>query len=271
MPKHLILVGACYIDTLLSVPFFPSEDSKLRATSSTTRIGGNCPNSLQVLQQLVTPSDDLAVHLISCLPSRSSPASRRIARSLTGELRRPNDSSTASARGNAANLEHCIYREDQTEPASSYIMRSDDTGSRTIVNYNNLPEMTVPEFQERVQSFDPTQETWWHFEGRIPPVTLACMHLLRTLLPGAMISVEIEKPGREGLKDLAAQADVVFYSRAWAESSGYESPEACLKGEWSQRPFLSLCSWGADGATSMSHSSQECVRFPIKQTVAVVE
>ena len=32
-----------------------------------------------------------------------------------------------------------------------------------------------------------------------------------------MISVEVEKPGRAGLRELAAAADVVFYSKAWAQ------------------------------------------------------
>ena len=31
------------------------------------------------------------------------------------------------------------------------------------------------------------------------------------------ISVEVEKPGREGLQELAALADVVFYSKSWAQ------------------------------------------------------
>jgi ketohexokinase len=70
---------------------------------------------------------------------------------------------------NTTNLEHCIYREDHIEPASSYIIRSGETGSRTIVNYNNLPEMTVSEFKSRILTFDPTQETWWHFEVSSPP------------------------------------------------------------------------------------------------------
>jgi hypothetical protein len=29
--------------------------------------------------------------------------------------------------------------------------------------------------------------------------------------------VEVEKPGRDGLLELAAEADVVFYSKTWAE------------------------------------------------------
>jgi len=62
----------------------------------------------------------------------------------------------------------CLYREKYDEPASSYIIRSEKTGSRTIVNFNDLPEMTAGEFQEIVPAFSSEysdgNETWWHFE-----------------------------------------------------------------------------------------------------------
>lgn len=54
--------------------------------------------------------------------------------------------------------------------------------------------------------------------------TIKCVGLLRELLPGATVSVEVEKPGREGLVDLASEADVVFYSKTWAEASEPQSP-----------------------------------------------
>lgn len=54
-------------------------------------------------------------------------------------------------------------------------------------------------------------------QGRIPETTLQCIRHLRQVLPRATISVEVEKPGREGLVELANAADVVFYSRGWAE------------------------------------------------------
>jgi ketohexokinase len=38
--------------------------------------------------------------------------------------------------------------------------------------------------------------------------------------PHVKISVELEKPGREGLQELALEADVVFYSKSWAVVSG---------------------------------------------------
>ncbi|CAI4210231.1 unnamed protein product, partial [Parascedosporium putredinis] len=57
-------------------------------------------------------------------------------------------------------------------------------------------------------------------QGRIPETTLKCIRHLRSLLPTASISVEVEKPGREGLTSLAEAADVIFYSRSWAEVAG---------------------------------------------------
>lgn len=59
---------------------------------------------------------------------------------------------------------HCLYRQGTSEAASSYIIRSEATGSRTLVNHNNLDEMTVSEFETVVRNFNADQETWWHFE-----------------------------------------------------------------------------------------------------------
>ncbi|KAG4255506.1 hypothetical protein FPRO06_02865 [Fusarium proliferatum] len=207
--------------SILSVPFFPSEDSKLRATSLNIRRGGNCPNSLQVLEQLLSERDTLQLHLVSPLPATGSSATQRV----------------ISSFGEQSNIDfsHCVYREESTEAASSYIMRSEASGSRTLVNYNDLLEMTEDEFGNIARGFNPDQETWWHFEGRIPDTIQSCIRLLRNVLPKATISVEIEKPGREGLPELAAEADVVFYSRSWAESRGHKTPEQCLRAEGHQK------------------------------------
>lgn len=60
-------------------------------------------------------------------------------------------------------MNHCIYREKFSEPASSYIIKSQSTGSRTIVNYNELPDMTVDEFTRIASELAPWA-TWFHFE-----------------------------------------------------------------------------------------------------------
>lgn len=253
--------------TFLSVPFFPGEDDKLRATAVQVRRGGNCPNSIEVLQQLLksrmqgeSAGSDVLTYLIACLPARDAQSTAMIA-----------DSFGSSSAGIAPNLDLCIYREGHTSPASSYILRSAATGSRTIVNHSDLPEMTADEFREVADRFfdsHPTSDdtpvnSWWHFEGRIPDTTLECIqHLIskRDANNNVTISVEVEKPGREGLRELAAVADVVFYSKTWAEvgdfrrhmpcylmsvyllticflqGQGYDSAEACLRGEAASLP-----------------------------------
>ncbi|KHO11178.1 hypothetical protein MAA_11256 [Metarhizium robertsii ARSEF 23] len=250
MRRHFGTHARHTTDLPCSVPHFPQEDAKLRATNLTIRRGGNCPNSLEVLQQLVTDKDNTQLHLVSCLPRRDAPSTRRIISSFGPDTR--------------VDFRHCIYREGYTEAASSYIIRSQQSNSRTIVNYNHLPEMTCHEFAQVVDGFDGHEPTLWHFEGRIPETTLACMRLLRQKLPEANISVEVEKPGREGLSQLAQEADVVFYSRVWAESRGHRSAKACLTKERRHQGSLGLCTWGADGATIMSQATGACLHCPVE-------
>lgn len=157
------------------------------------------------------------LNLVAVLPSKSSVASRRIIAELEPQVQ----------------LANCVYREEFEEPASSFIIKSQSTGSRTIVNYNELPEMTLEEFSSIADELGPRAQ-WFHFEvrssqilitwyivlmisqGRAPAVTLDCLRYIRDKFPSARISVEVEKPGRPGLRELAASADVVFYSKTWA-------------------------------------------------------
>lgn len=58
---------------------------------------------------------------------------------------------------------------------------------------------------------------------------------------------------------VAREADVVFYSKLWAENQGYTSAREFLS---SQIPFmrddaLLCCTWGADGATVVQRSSHQ--------------
>lgn len=128
------------------------------------RRGGNCPNTLEVLQQLIEGKNKdkqqqqqlkdekhaSSPVLIAVLPAASSPASQFIRDSL----------------GPAVDVTHCLYREAHTEPASSYIIKSRTSGSRTIVNYNELPEMTSAEFGAAVEKLDIGDGSgrWFHFE-----------------------------------------------------------------------------------------------------------
>jgi ketohexokinase len=97
--------------------------------------------------------------------------------------------------------------------------------------------MTVDEFKEIADRFVQastttagceTEETLWHFEGRLPETTTECVRYLRRVLPRCRISVEVENPNRVGLRALAAEADMVFYSRIWAEVSQNNTSPAYL-------------------------------------------
>lgn len=137
--------------------------------------------------------------------------------------------------------------------------------SRSIINYNGLREMTVEEFTDVVDGLGEGMG-WCHFEGRIPEVTLACVQHLRQHHPTVKISVELEKPNREGLQDLAALADVVFYSKSWSQGKGYQSGEECLRSQvtLTSNASLLLCTWGDCGVTALELPSQkitECQAF----------
>ncbi|KAI1098520.1 Ribokinase-like protein [Jackrogersella minutella] len=260
----LVCVGACYLDTILDVPYYPAEDSKLRATSLQARRGGNCPNTLEVLQQLLrerSGGHDVKPYLISCLPSVDAPATATIVDSF--------------GPGSPVDFTRCIFRANHKDPASSYIIRSEETGSRTLVNYNDLPEMTIDEFITVANEVG-DDDAWFHFEGRIPETTLQCIRYLRRSFPNTRVSVEVEKPGRGGLEDLAAEADVVFYSRSWAESKRYENAQRCLSAQSgvARKATLILCTWGSDGASCLSLPSQKAVSCPATlpgQTISVVD
>jgi ketohexokinase len=103
------------------------------------------------------------------------------------------------------------------------IIQSQRDNTRTIVSHGgDLPEVTCEEFISKFCATVPeTQEkAWMHFEGRVPGLTAACVKALRGMEGReCMISLECEKPDRRGLEFAAVLADVVFFSRLWAQVS----------------------------------------------------
>lgn len=198
---YLVAVGACYLDTILtyvpfhvipiwrsypshaanapSVPHYPTEDSKLRASSLVRRRGGNCPNTLEVLQQLLSHNNpsNVSLVLLAVLPARGSSGTEEIISSFSHSPSRTHGSSSqvggprqsdgsSKISSCTVGLSRCIYREDHNEPASSYIFKSTSTGSRTIVNYNALPEMTTQDFSAVAQELG-EEAGWYHFEASL--------------------------------------------------------------------------------------------------------
>lgn len=205
-----------------SVPRFPTEDEKLRATGHSRRRGGNCANTLEVLSQLIghnTQSNKplhVNLHLISVLPGKVTTDVQFIAKSMPGvEINKG-----------------CIFRENFDNAASSYIIQAAESNSRTIVSHNPLPEMTTQEFVDRASAIrrdGRAERHCYHFEGRIPTVTEQSVRWLCDKFPSAKISVECEKPDREYMISVSRLADVVFFSRIWAEVSDPEPLKARVR------------------------------------------
>ncbi|KEF58620.1 uncharacterized protein A1O9_06546 [Exophiala aquamarina CBS 119918] len=80
--------------------------------------------------------------------------------------------------------------------------------------------MTYDEFVEVSASLG-TNVTWYHFEGRLPDVIIKRIRHLKKNFSESRVSVELEKPAREGFQELAHEADVVFYSKSWAAVSNH--------------------------------------------------
>jgi len=236
------------------VPHFPIEDEKLRAKALTRRRGGNTANSLEVLSQLQRHDPEGAhisptsLHLLAVLPEQQSAASQFISTSLPGV--------------NISDVS--LFRKQHQEAASSYIIQSEEKRSRTIVSINQLPEMQAEEFTHQVRKFtteqgQPWKKAWFHFEGRVPEITLQCVRFLRETYPHFKISVECEKPERTGMVEVAQYADVVFYSKLWAVKNGYEDARSFLEARRSETRdgALLCCTWGSGGATAVQKGDEE--------------
>lgn len=203
------------------VPHFPEEDTKLRAKSMKRRRGGNTGNTLEVLSQLLPDdnfnSETLTYHtelsLLTVLPDPTSLDTKAVIASL------PDVSPRLFQ-----------YRAGQQSAASSYIIFAPN-GTRTIVSYNPLDEMTFEEFRFAIRPLvtedTMKEEVWIHFEGRNPEVVNACVTWLRNTYGynrQVAISIELEKPDRWVLEKSAKCADVIFYSKLWAEVSDGSLP-----------------------------------------------
>jgi ketohexokinase len=201
------------------VPHFPKEDTKLRADKITKRRGGNTANSLEVLSELLE-------HLPSECLDEGDPPAPLTKLHLVAVLPEEQAQDTIDVRNSIPKVKvHGIYREGHRHAASSMIIQSVETGSRTVISHSGgLPEMTAPDFLgvlndilSEIDCVDDKERLLVHFEGRNPDVTLKCIRALRAKSLGICISVECEKPEREGMLEAAHEADIVFFSRLWVE------------------------------------------------------
>jgi ketohexokinase len=218
-------VGIAVLDLVNEVEVYPAEDDEVRALAMRRVRGGNVTNSLAVLSQLGhgcrwvgTLGDDPAADLIL-----ADLADRGIE---TGDAVRVPGGTT---------------------PTSS-ILLSRSGGSRTIVHFRDLPELSADDFG-RV-SLDGL--AWVHFEGRNPRETARMIRRVREEAPDVPISVELEKH-RPGVEALLQGPRLLLASRAFARAGGFEDPGDFLV-NLLERSDARLCvvAWGSQGAAFLA-------------------
>ncbi|KAI8821894.1 Ribokinase-like protein [Chytriomyces cf. hyalinus JEL632] len=242
MKLKAFVSGACYQDVILRVDSYPQEDAKVRAQSVEKRRGGNGANVLQVLSQFQPRSIEqrrrstgttidstemkqlftnhsLETHLIAVLAGVDSLENVDLETSFI-----INDLRTNTP---LVSLAHCVFRGAGYSEPTAWIVATG--ASRTIINHTTLPELTAAEFKTGMapvldQNFNDANvgdaspsSLWFHFEGR----NVSEMEQMVDWLIDFTISVEFEKPNRPGLDNLLAKADLLFFSKWYAEGRGF--------------------------------------------------
>jgi len=237
--SNILLTGIATLDIINQVDHYPVEDSEIRAFNQIIRSGGNACNSAIVLQQLgVTPylltnrADDTNAHQIF-----TELAQRSI------------------------NTTLCPIQKNSTTP-TSYITSNTQNGSRSIIHYRNLKELSADDFIK----IDLSTYDWLHFEARnCQQLEIMLQHAKRYHKP---ISIELEK-NREHIEAILPFADVLLISKPFAKSHGFDNAVQCIKHFSSiYKDNIITCTWGNQGAWVYANSEiKHQAAFKIDKTV----
>ncbi|WP_373508319.1 PfkB family carbohydrate kinase [Thiocapsa sp.] len=222
-------VGIAVLDLVDEVAAYPAEDEEVRALARRRVLGGNVANSLAVLSQL-----GHACRWVGTLGE--DPAADLILADLAGH-------------GNATRDAVCVP---VGATPTSAILLSRANGSRTIVHFRDLPELSADDFAE--VSLEGV--AWVHFEGRNPQETARMIRRVREEAPEVPVSVELEKP-RPGIETLLEGPRLLLASRAFARAGGFEDAGAFLE-DLARRSDAALCvvAWGAQGAAFLARGGR---------------
>ncbi|KND03182.1 hypothetical protein, variant [Spizellomyces punctatus DAOM BR117] len=219
--SKIFFVGALYQDIILHTDSYPIEDSKSRARKVEKRVGGNSANSLSVLTQLAPGG-----HWQNAVGTGTSDL--EFVGAFAGERDADGTICSPLARHIAAHgvsLKYSVTRPLATTDPTSYIISTQ--ASRTIISHNDVPELTAAEFIPALKKdiFESTSTApdsarlWFHFEGRNVQQVYDILDFINSeKRTNVTVSIEFEKPAREGLADLLAMADICFFSKIYADA-----------------------------------------------------
>jgi len=241
---NILGIGNSLTDHVSIVTHYPQENSEQRAQTIYQQLGGNCTNTLNVLAQ--------CHHQCSLVSTIANDAEGK---SLIHALQQ-----------RKINTQHLQTIQKGTTPRSQ-VWVSADTGSRTIVHYRDLAEVSFEHFARiEIEQFD-----WLHFEGRNIEQVLGMINIAKCFLTTQPISIEIEKD-RPGIEQLFDKATVLFFSQAYAQAKGFDHADSFLSQMRLQAPQAHLfCTWGSEGAYCLAQSTTTPVHHQDKQQITVID
>ncbi|TDH68604.1 hypothetical protein CCR75_000957 [Bremia lactucae] len=265
---EVIGVGTAAIDIFHEVASYPTEDTKARSLNTYKCRGGNAASALVICSQLGGHCRWLST---STDPNKDSDAAF-----IHADLAAFNvDCSLA------------IIEEEGSMPVS-YILASQETGSRTIVHSRTIAELSLEAFANQMKKYfeekrqDMTAPVWVHFEGRNMAVVREMMLHLREHAPQAKISIEIEFPRYPWTlaKSLASLADYVFMSKDYLRDklcistakeffTGIQAQQ--WNEDWREKVQAFICPWDAEGVYYFDMSTLKTYHIPTARLEQVVE
>ncbi len=224
----ILAIGNAVLDRIVHVVSYPTENTENRCCALDERLGGNVVNSLSVLAQ--------CQHNVSWC----------------GTLAQDSASQTLTKLMDAAHIDHHqsqLIKKGST-PLST-ILLAQDTGSRTISHFRDLPELDFDHFaQLTIEDYD-----WIHFEGRNIETLFGMLNIASCFLAEQPISLEVEKE-RDGIDACFNKVDVLMFSQVFALGRGYTNPEVFLRVMQEAAPNAKLfCGWGHVGAFAMEQGN----------------
>ena len=219
MMAKILITGNATLDIINHVSHYPREDEEMRALRQSSNRGGNASNTAGLLAQFSHDCD-----LLCTLGDDDT------GRWLQQDLSR-----------NKVDTHHAVIVPGGATP-TSYITLNQTNGSRTIIHHRKLEELTIEHF-ERI---DPDNYDWFHFEAR--NIEQLGKMLYQVGQHPQPVSLEVEKT-RPGIDALIGLADVILFSRDFAQARGYSSMAQCLEAFAQHYPDKTLsCTWGDQGA-----------------------
>jgi len=216
----ILAIGIATLDIINRVENYPSEDSEVRAIKQQICRGGNATNTLVVLSQL-----GHQCHWGGILVDEPD----------TVLIKQDLDYYNI-------NTQSCLQLNSGKMP-TSYITSSQQTGSRSIVHYRDLPEFSFDDFLK----IDLSHYDWVHFEGRNIKHTEKMLQYLRLNHPEIPCSLEIEKH-RSNIEQLFQLPTHIMFSKHYASAKQYQCADDLLSNVILGENIIASCTWGKQGA-----------------------